>query len=148
MTKPLLIAGVLIALSAAPARAQTSPAGVGAEVEKGVAAYNAQDLKYYETALAPEVVYIADDGATFVGREKVVGLFGRLFAATPKRRMAVRDLVTGGKGDVAWARFKWTITRGDAVRNGVSAVVLTRAGDAWQAVLIQNTPDGHAQQAH
>jgi ketosteroid isomerase-like protein len=144
MTKPLVIAGVLIAWSAAPARAQTSPAGVGAEIEKGVAAYNAQDIKYYETALAQDVVYVADDGASFVGREKVVGLFGRLFAATPKRRMAVSDLVTGGKGDVAWARFKWTITRGDAARKGVAAVVMTRAGDAWQAVLIQNTPDGHA----
>jgi ketosteroid isomerase-like protein len=148
MTKPLLIAGFLIVWSAAPARAQTSPAGVGAEVEKGVAAYNAQDIKYYEATLAPDAVYIADDGATFVGREKVVGLFGRLFAATPKRRMAISDLVTGGKGDVAWARFKWTITRGDATRKGVSSVVMTRAGEGWQAVLIQNTPDGHAGAAH
>lgn len=143
MSKRLLFAGLLVAQSAA-ASAQTSPAGVGAEVERGVAAYNAQDLKYYETALSPDAVYIADDGATFVGRERVVGLFGRLFAATPTRRMTVSDLVTGGQGDVAWARFKWTITRGEATRKGVCSILMTRAGDAWQAVQIQNTPDGHA----
>src|SRR5262245_40866815 len=140
MTKRLLLAGSLVALSA-PAFAQ-GPAGVGAEIEKGVAAYNAQDIKYYEAVLAPDVVYIADDGATFTGRERVVGLFGRLFAAEPKRHMVMSDLVTGGKGDFGWARFKWTITRGETTRKGICSTLLARAGDAWQAVLIQNTPDG------
>ena len=90
MTKRLTLAGLLVAWSGL-ASAQSSPPGLGAEVEKGVAAYNAQDLKYYEGALAPDVVYIADDGASFVGRERVIGLFGRLFAATPKRRMVMAD---------------------------------------------------------
>jgi ketosteroid isomerase-like protein len=148
MTKRLLLSSVLLVACGGSASAQDPPAGVGAEVERGVAAYNAQDLKYYEGTLAPDVVYIADDGATFVGRERVLGLFGRLFTATPKRRMVMSDLVAGGKGEVGWARFKWTITRGDATRKGVCSTVLTRAGDSWQAVLIQNTPDGHGAAAH
>lgn len=145
MTQRLLLATILISptVHAAP-EAAAAAAGIAAEVEKGVAAYNAQDLKFYEATLTPDVVYIADDGATFAGKERVLGLFGRLFAATPKRQMAVSDVVTGGKGDVAWARFKWTITRGDTSRKGVCSVLFTRAGDAWQAVQIQNTPDGHA----
>ena len=147
MTQRLLPAAVLVAWSAF-AFAQSPPTGLEAEVQKGVAAYNAQDLKYYEAALAPDVVYIADDGATFVGRERVLGLFGRLFAATPKRSMVVSDVASGGKGEVGWARFKWTITHGDATRKGVCGVVMTRAADGWQAVLIQNTPDGHAAAAH
>ena len=142
MTQCLLLAGLLIA--PVVAEAAEAPPGIAAEVEKGVAAYNAQDIKYYETTFAPDAVYIADDGATFVGKERVVGLFGRLFAATPKRHMTVSEVVTGGKGDVAWARFKWTITRGEASRKGVCSVLFTRAGEAWQAVQIQNTPDGHA----
>lgn len=146
MTRRLLLAVALLSsnLQAAPPEPAAPGAGIAAEVEKGVAAYNAQDLKYYETALAPDVVYIADDGATFAGKARVVGLFGRLFAATPKRQMVASDVIAGGKGDVAWARFKWTITRGETSRKGLCSVLFTRAGDAWQAVQIQNTPDGHA----
>jgi ketosteroid isomerase-like protein len=145
MARRLLpLAAVLLSsnLQAAPPE-PTTAAGVAAEVEKGVAAYNAQDLKYYEATLSPDAVYIADDGATFAGKERVLGLFGRLFAATPKRQMAVSDVITGGKGDVAWARFKWTITRGETSRKGVCSVLFIRAGTSWQAVQIQNTPDGH-----
>jgi ketosteroid isomerase-like protein len=112
--------------------------------ECGACTVLVEGLKYYETTFVPDAVYIADDGATFVGKERVVGLFGRLFAATPKRQMTVSEVVTGGKGDVAWARFKWTITRGEASRKGVCSVLFTRAGEAWQAVQIQNTSDGHA----
>jgi ketosteroid isomerase-like protein len=144
MTKRLMLAGLLAAWSAV-ASAQTPASGIEAEVEKGVAAYNAQDLKYYEGALAPDVVYIADDGASFVGRERVLGLFGRLFAATPKRRMTIADLASGGRiGDVSWARFKWTITQGDKSRKGVCSILMARMADRWKAVQIQNTPDGHA----
>jgi ketosteroid isomerase-like protein len=143
-----LLATILIASAAYATPPEPAAPGIAAEVEKGVAAYNAQDLKFYETTLAPDAVYIADDGATFNGKERVVGLFSRLFAATPKRQMAVSDVATGGKGDVAWARFKWTITRGETSRKGVCSVLFTRAGDAWQAVQIQNTPDGHAAAPH
>jgi ketosteroid isomerase-like protein len=124
---------------AAPAAA----AAVAAEITKGVTAYNAQDLKYYEAVLAPDTVYIADDGMTFTGKESVVGLFGRLFAATPHRQMTVSDLTTSSHADVAWARFKWTITRGETSRKGICSILFMRAGETWQAVQIQNTPDGH-----
>ena len=135
-----------------PAQAPQSSAAataVAAEVAKGVAAYNAQDLRYYEGALAPDAVYIADDGMTFTGRESVAGLFGRLFAATPHRQMAVSDLTTGARESVAWARFKWTITRGETSRKGICSILFTRADNTWQALQIQNTPDGHgAADAH
>ena len=147
MTQRLTLA-CLLAACCAVASAQTPASGIGAEVEKGVAAYNAQDIKYYEGALAPDVVYVADDGATFVGRDRVVGLFGRLFAATPKRHMVISDLATGGIGDVSWARFKWTITQGDKSRKGLCSILMARMADRWKAIQIQNTPDGHAGAAH
>lgn len=143
-----MLSAVFVALLIVSDAVQAAPpppaaAAVAAEITKGVAAYNAQDLKYYEAALAPDTVYIADDGMTFTGKESVVGLFGRLFAATPHRQMTVSDLTTGGRADVAWARFKWTITRGETSRKGICSILFTRAGDTWQAVQIQNTPDGH-----
>ena len=142
--RTLLAAAVLIVPSLAPA-AETP---VAAEVERGVAAYNARQLAYYEDTLAPDAVYIAEDGATFVGKEAVLRLFTRIFAKDPAPQLAVSDVVAGGKGEVAWARFKWTLTTGPDSRQGVSSVLFTRAGEGWQVVLIQNTPSGHAMAAH
>ena len=150
----MLCAALLTGLLLGPGPLQAPPpsaaaAGVAAEVAKGVAANNAQDLEYYEGALATDVVYIADDGMIFTGKESVAGLFGRLFAATPHRQMAVSDVTTSARENVAWARFKWTITRGETSRKGICSILFTRAGDTWQAAQIQNTPDGHgAADAH
>jgi ketosteroid isomerase-like protein len=117
---------------------------IPAEVEKGVAAYNARDIAYYEDALAIDAVYVAEDGAVFVGKERVLRLFTRIFAMTPPRQLAVSDVATGSKGDVAWARFKWTLAMGAESRQGVSSILFARAGDAWQVLQIQNTPAGHS----
>jgi ketosteroid isomerase-like protein len=137
-----LLAAAVLAVPL-PALAAEIPA-IAAEVEKGVKAYNAQQLAYYEDALATDAVYIAEDGAIFDGKEKVLRLFTRIFAKTPPPQLAVTDVATGGKGDAAWARFKWTLTAGADSRQGVSSILFTRAGDAWQVVQIQSTPAGHA----
>ena len=136
----LLAAAILVVPSLAPA----AEAPVAAEVERGVAAYNARQIAYYEDTLATDAVYIAEDGAMFVGKESVLRLFTRIFAKVPAPQLAVSDVVTGGKGEVAWARFKWTLTTGPESRQGVSSVLFTRSGDAWQVVQIHNTPSGHA----
>ena len=130
-----------------PAGAADAPPSVAAEVETGVKAYNAQDAAYYERVLGADAVYIAEDGAIFAGKEKVVALFKRIFAKTPTRQLAVTDVVTGAKGDVAWARFKWTLTMGPDSRHGVSSIVFAREGEAWQVLQIQSTPAGHTMAA-
>jgi ketosteroid isomerase-like protein len=137
----LLLAAVLLVPAQAPA-AETPT--IAAEVERGVKAYNSQQIAYYEDALTPDVVYIAEDGAVFAGKERVLRLFTRIFAKSPAPQLAIDAVMTGGKGEVAWARFKWTLTTGADVRQGVSSVLFVRAGDAWQVVQIQNTPSGHA----
>jgi len=140
-----LLAAVL--LFPVPAGAADAPPSVAAEVETGVKAYNAQDAAYYERVLGADAVYIAEDGAIFAGKEKVVALFKRIFAKTPTRQLAVTDVVTGAKGDVAWARFKWTLTMGPDSRHGVSSIVFAREGEAWQVLQIQSTPAGHTMAA-
>jgi len=143
--RTLLAAAILAVPALAPAAETAAP--IAAEVERGVKAYNAQQIVYYEEALAPEAVYIAEDGATFVGKEKVLRLFSRIFGRTSPPQIAIEDVVTGGKGDVAWARFKWTLTTGAESRQGVSSILFSRAGDAWQVLQIQSTPAGHAKPA-
>lgn len=127
---------------AAPA-AQARPE-IAAEVQRGVAAYNAQDIAYYQASLAPDAVYIADDGAVFSGKERIVGLFTRIFARTPKPQLEATDIVTGGRGDVAWARFKWTLSGIEKARPGVGTAIFVRGEGGWQVVSIQNTIAGHA----
>lgn len=132
-----------LVLLAAVASAAPAP-DVSGEVERGVRAYNAREIAYYETALTPDAVFIADDGAIFAGKERVLKQFTRVFGMTPARQIAVSDVATGGRGDVAWARFKWTLTGPEQSRAGVATTVFVRgpAGD-WQVALIQNTRSGH-----
>ena len=120
---------------------------IAAEVERGVGAYNTQDLAYYQSALLPDAVYIADDGAVFAGKERVVSLFTRIFARTPKPQLAVTNIVTGGKGDVAWARFDWTLSGIEKARPGVAIAVFVKGASGWQVASIQNTAKGHAMRA-
>ena len=143
MRHVLLAAVLAVPAAATAALAAETPTSVAAEVEKGVKAYNAQDVSYYEEALSTEAVYIAEDGAVFAGKEKVLRLFSRIFAKTPARKLAATDVITGAKGDVAWARFNWTLTMGTDSRHGVTSILFARAGDAWQVLQIQSTPMGH-----
>lgn len=137
-----LLAAVLIL--PAPLLAADAPPPVAAEVEKGVKAYNAQDITYYEVALSTDAVYIAEDGAVFAGKERVLRLFSRIFAMKPSRQLAITDLAGGTRGDVAWARFKWTLSDIEKARPGVATAIFVRSGSGWQVASIQNTPTMHA----
>lgn len=142
-----IVLAVALAVQAASPAASPAPQArpeIAAEVQRGVAAYNAQDIAYYQASLAPDAVYIADDGAVFSGKERIVGLFTRIFARTPKPRLEVTDLVTGGRGDVAWARFKWALSDIEKARPGVATAIFVRSGAGWQVASIQNTAVGHA----
>ena len=117
---------------------------IAAEVLRGVAAYNAQDLKYYAASLAPDAVYIMDNGLVLSGRENILALLNGFFSKTPRPQLVASEVVTGGRGDVAWARFKWTPTHAENLRPGVTTAIFVRGGAGWQAVSIQTTRVGHA----
>jgi ketosteroid isomerase-like protein len=133
--------------SPAPSPAPQARPEIAAELERGVRAYNAQDIAFYQLALAPDAVYIADDGAVFAGKERITGLFTRIFARTPAPRLEVTDVVTGGRGDVAWARFNWTLSGIERARPGVAIALFAKEGEGWQVVSIQNTAKAHAMRA-
>ena len=78
--KSLLLSAFLVPVVAL---AQGAPSDATAEVERGVKAYNAGDIKYYEATLLDGVVYVADDGATFEGKPRVLELFTRILASQP-----------------------------------------------------------------
>jgi ketosteroid isomerase-like protein len=139
----LIVAIALAAQAASPAGAPPARPEIATELQRGVTAYNAQDIAYYQSSLAADTVYIADDGGIFVGRERVVALFTRIFGRTPKPRLEVSEVVTGGTGDVAWARFKWTLSDIEQARPGIATAIFVRSGGRWQVASIQNTAVGH-----
>jgi ketosteroid isomerase-like protein len=115
-----------------------------AEVQRAVTAYNARDLSYYESVLDPKSVYIAEDGAVISGRERVLRTFGRIFTADPPRRIEISDLSVDRRADTGWATFRWTLTAGPDVRQGVTSVLYVRSDRGWRPMLIQNTLRAHA----
>ena len=145
MVLPTIFLAVLQASPApsTPPAPQARPE-IAAEVERGVRAYNAQDIAFYETTLAPDAAYIADDGQAFVGKERVLNLFRRIFARDPKPRLDVANIATGGRGDVGWARFDWTLSGIERARPAVATAIFVREGAAWKLVSLQNTPKAHA----
>lgn len=74
-------------------------------------------------------------------------LFTRIFGGAQKPHLEISDLVTGGKGDTAWARFAWMLSGIEHARPGVTTVIFERAGSGWQVASIQNTAKGHAMRA-
>lgn len=141
------MAGLMLAFAQASPAPSAPPVQarpeIAAEVEKGVRAYNAQDLAFYQATLAADATYIADDGGLFAGKDRVIGLFTRIFARDPKPHLDVTDVVTGGRGDVGWARFAWTLSGIEHARPGIATAVFVRERGAWRLVSLQNTPRGH-----
>jgi uncharacterized protein (TIGR02246 family) len=146
-TVTVLLLALQSAPSPAPTPASPSRPEIAAEVERGRRAYNTQDLAYYDATLAPDAVYIADDGAVFSGKERVMQLFTRIFGRPQKPQLEIGAVTTGGKGDVAWARFDWTLSGTEHARPGVATVIFERAGDSWRVASIQNTAKGHTMRA-
>jgi len=144
MSAVLLVVALTVQLaSPAASPAPQARPEIAAELARGVAAYNAGDIAYYQASLASDAVYIADDGAVFAGKERIVSLFTRIFARTPKPRLETSDIVTSGRGDVAWARFKWTLSDIERARPGVATALFVRGDGGWQVMSIQNTPAAH-----
>ena len=112
---------------------------IAAAVRRGMAAYNAQDLAYYEASLTPDAVYIMYNGLVLSGRENILALLNGFFSRTPRPQLVASEIVTGGRGDVAWARFKWTPTHAENGRPGVTTAVFVRGDAGWQVVSIQLT---------
>lgn len=141
-----LLLAVAVTLQTASPAASPAPQArpeIAAELQRGVTAYNAQDIAYYQASFAPDAVYIADDGGLFAGKERIVGLFTRIFARSPKPRLETSEVVTGGSGDVAWARFKWTLSDIEKARPGIATAIFVKSGGKWQVASIQNTPMAH-----
>ena len=116
-------------------------------VQAGIEAYNKQDIGYFEKMLAPDVVWLDDDGHAIAGKDRVLGFLRGQLTATPPRKLTIANVKTGSSNDAAWVSFAYTMDGGPGSRKGLNSTVYRKSGSDWQIVLVHgaiNTPShGH-----
>lgn len=125
--------GVLLLVLGVNAFAQQPPADLA---QKGVDALNTQNFAYFEKALAPEVVWLDEDGHAITGKDAVLSFIKRKFAATPAKKITATNIKTGNTSDAAWASFQYTVDAGAVQKKGLNSTVFKKAGNDWQIVLV------------
>ncbi len=114
-------------------------------VQAGVDAYNRQDVAYFEKMLAPDVVWLDDDGHAVAGKDRVLAFLRNQLGAAVPRKLMVTNIRTGNTSDAAWASFAYVMEGGPGQRKGLNSTFYRKSGADWQIVLVHgaiNTP-GH-----
>lgn len=142
MKKLLLIFLFVMSPFASRVMAQQAVADM---VQAGIDAYNKQDIDYFQKMLAPDVVWLDDDGHAISGKDRVLGFLRGQLTATPARKLTITNVRTGSSSDAAWASFAYVMDGGPGPRKGLNSTVYRKSGNDWQIVLVHgaiNTP-GH-----
>ncbi|MBI2150120.1 MAG: nuclear transport factor 2 family protein [Acidobacteria bacterium] len=91
MQRLILIVVIVLAFGGVAAGQQP----VADLVQAGVDAYNRQDVAYFEKMLAPDVVWLDDDGHAVAGKDRVLAFLRNQLGATPPRKLVVTNIRTG-----------------------------------------------------
>ena len=115
-----------------------TPTGPAAElIPAAVDAYNKQDVACYDKMLAADVVWLDEDGHTFVGKDRAMrGTLRGQLTATPPLKLTITNLTTGSSGDIAWGTFTYTIEGPPMPRKGLNSMIFKKVGSDWQIVLV------------
>ena len=115
-----------------------TPTGPAAELVPAVVdAYNKQDVAYFEKMLAADVIWLDEDGHTFIGRDRAMrGTLRGQLTGTPPRKLTITNLTTGSSGDIAWGTFAYTIEGPAIPRKGLNSMIFKKVGNDWQIVLV------------
>lgn len=111
-------------------------------VQAGIDAFNSHNPAYFEKALAPDVIWLDEDGHVIAGKEKVLGFVTRKITATPPRTVTAANIKVSSSGEVAWASFSYTIEgEGRQIVKGMNSTVYKKSGSDWQIVLVHGSVD-------
>jgi ketosteroid isomerase-like protein len=118
----------------------TADSGPGVSIVRAfLEAYNNRDAATIEKMVAPDIVFLDDDGHTNVGKDFVVANFlnRRMTSATPEKLTTSGVITSSGTADVIWASFPYNFERGEIRRKGLITMVFKKAGADWQIVHCQ-----------
>jgi ketosteroid isomerase-like protein len=114
-----------------------TPSGPVADlVNSIVMAFNKHDTAYLSKLIAPDAVWLDEDGHHL----QATVWMNRLLAATPPRMLSITNLRVGGWGDTGWAGFNYMIQGTNQVK-GTNSMLFKKTGNDWQIMLIHGAVD-------
>src|SRR5437763_1972157 len=154
MKKLILAIVLLMALlvSSAPAQAQggrpnifapaaTASGPVADLVKAIVTAFNSKDVAYFQKLIAPDAVWLDEDGHHLLA----MVWMNRLLSANPPRKLSITNLRTENWDNAGWAGFNYVIEGTNQVK-GVNSMVFKKTGNDWKVVLVHGAVDTPAVQ--
>ncbi len=138
----LMFAAAAIFTAAAFAQTPFTPNVVQASID----AYNAKDVAYFDKHLAPEVVWLDEDGHVISGKNSVMGFLRNQLTDPTARKLVATNIKVGNTTDAAWASFAYTIDhQGKEQHKGLNSTFFKKAGNDWMIVLVHGAFDapGH-----
>lgn len=114
-----------------------------------ITALNTQDAAYFQKNVAPDAVWLDEDGHMLPANIWI----GRLMQAKPAKKITLTNL-TGQMWDGGgWAAFSYTLeeTTNAGAQNqmkGTNSLTFKKNGNDWQVVLIHAAVNGPAITAH
>lgn len=122
---------------------------VADEVNMIISALNSQDAAYLQKVVAPDAVWLDEDGHALPANAWI----GRLMQAKPAKKIEITNLTGQTWDNGAWAAFKYTLDETTAAgapnkMAGMNSMTFKKVGDAWQVVLIHAAVNGPAIAAH
>lgn len=111
-----------------------------------VDAINKGDAAWFESHLAPDIVWYDEDGHGIAGKERVLGFVKRNLL-TGGKKLTITNLRVGNTADAAWSGLQYTLTaEGKPERKGTQTTFYKKVGNDWQVQIIHgaiNFPGGH-----
>jgi hypothetical protein len=118
----------------APQATATGP--VATVVESMVAAFNKKDAAFFEKAIAPEAVWLDEDGHHLLATVWM----NRLLSANPPRKLSITNLRVGNWDNAGWAGFNYVLEGTNQV-HGINSMFFKKNGNDWQIVMIHGAVD-------
>ena len=143
--KKFVLSMMISAITVVAALGQGVPVHPQADSGPGVAivkafldAYNKPDLATVLKMVAPDIVFLDDDGHTNLGKDFVGAALRRRLTSPARESLAPSGPITSrGTVDVVWASFPYTFDRADVHRKGLITMVFNKVASDWQIVHFQ-----------
>lgn len=101
-----------------------------------VTAFNKQDTAYLQKLIAPDAVWLDEDGHHL----QAMVWMNRLMMANPARKLSITNLRVGNWDTTGWAGFNYVIVGPNQVK-GTNSMLFKKTGNDWQIVLIHGAVD-------
>jgi ketosteroid isomerase-like protein len=118
----------------APAATANGP--IADLINSVVKAFNNRDTAAFEKLIAPDAVWLDEDGHHLIATVWM----NRLLSANPPRKLSITNLRTENWGDGGWAGFNYILEATNQVK-GVNSMVFKKTGDEWKIVMIHGAVD-------